>query len=184
MSTAESLPSITIEDCLARERDGQVRHEYVAGRLYAMMGGSVYHNRICLAFASVLREELKDRPCDIFMADVKIQTRQAFYYPDIMVICDPADADPYTKRRPLLVAEVVSPNTRTIDEREKRAAYLGLESLQEYVLVEQDRAEVRVARREPDGNWSEMVCGPDDLIHLESLDLRIAMQHLYEGAWR
>ena len=107
MSTAESLPSISIEDYLAGERDGQVRHEYVAGRLYAMTGGSVYHNRISLAFASVLREKLRDRPCDVFMADRKVQAGQAFYYRDILVVCDPTDPDPYTKHRPFVIAEVI-----------------------------------------------------------------------------
>lgn len=184
MTVSETASSISVTDYLKGERDGQVRHEYVAGRVYAMTGGSVYHNRISLAFASVLREKLGARPCDVFMADMKVQTRQAFYYPDIMVVCDATDRDPYSKTRPLMIAEVVSPNTRSIDEREKRAAYLGLDSLQEYVLAEQDRPELRVIRRGAEGGWSEDICGPDDVIRLSSLGLDIAMQHLYEGAWR
>jgi Uma2 family endonuclease len=67
--------------------------------------------------------------------------------------------------------------------REKRAAYLGLESFRESVLLEQDRAEVRVIRRSGNG-WTEHVSGPDDVVHLTSLDLEIAMQHLYEAVWR
>ena len=184
MSTTDSRHPITVEAYLAGEQDGQVRHELVGGRVYAMTGGSVYHNRICLGLASALREKLKGRTCDVLMADMKVQTEHAFYYPDIMVVCDPADTDPYTKHSPLMIAEVVSPNTRSIDEREKRVAYQGLVSLREYVLIEQDRPEVRIIRRGPPGEWSETVCGPDDLIELQSLDLRIAMQQLYEGAWR
>jgi Uma2 family endonuclease len=184
MTVSETASSISASAYLKGEQDGQARHEYLAGRVYAMTGGSVYHNRIGLAFAAVLREKLRGRPCDVFMADMKVQTRQAFYYPDIMVVCDATDCDPYTKTRPQLIAEIVSPNTRSIDEREKRAAYLELDSLREYLLVEQDRPELRVIQRDPHGGWRETLCGPDDLIRLPSLGLDIAMQHLYEGAWR
>lgn len=183
MSEPATKVFISVAEYLAGERDGSVRHEYVAGNLYAMIGGSVYHNRIAGALFALLRERLRGRPCDVFMADMKVRTQQAFYYPDVMVACDHTDADLYTKERPLLVAEIISPNTRSTDEREKRAAYLGVESLREYVLLEQDRAEVRVIRRSGDG-WTEHVYGLDDVVHLTSLDLAIAMQHLYEGAWR
>jgi Uma2 family endonuclease len=79
--------------------------------------------------------------------------------------------------------EVVSPATRTIDEREKRAAYLGLSSLREYVLAEQDRAEVRIFRHRPEG-WELQTLGPDDVIQLASVGIDIAMQGIYAGAWR
>jgi len=184
MSAPATQPFISVEEYLEGERDAEVRHEYVAGQVYAMTGGSVYHNRIAGALFAVLREKLHGRPCDVFMADMKVQTQHAFYYPDVMVHFNPADSDPYTKHRPLLIAEVISPNTRSSDEREKRAAYLGLESLQEYLLAEQDRAEVRLIRRSEDRGWTEEIYGPDGVIRLRSLGVDIAMQHLYEGAWR
>jgi Uma2 family endonuclease len=184
MSVPESVQWVDAEDYLRGEQDGQVRHEFVAGRVYAMTGGSVYHNRIAGAFFAVLREKLGNRPCDVFMADMKVEVRQAFYYPDIMVVCDPTDLNPYTKTRPLLIAEVISPTTRSIDEREKRAAYQGLESLREYLLIEQDRAEVRAIRRRGGNAWEEESYGLADDFRLESLDRYISMRDLYEGAWR
>ncbi len=184
MAVAESPDWISVEDYLRDEQEGQLRHEYVAGAVYAMTGGSVYHNRIAGAFYAVLRERLMGRPCDVFMADMKLRTEHAYYYPDLMVVCDPSDTDPYTKRRPLLIAEVLSPTTRSIDEREKRVAYQGLDSLQEYLLVEQDRAELRILRRRAAGGWNEQTLGPGDDICLQSLDVEFAMEHLFEGAWR
>ncbi len=184
MSVLEPIQWVDADDYLLGEQDGRIRHELVAGRVYAMTGGSVYHNRIALAFASVLRDKLGKRPCDVFMADMQVRAQQAYYYPDVMVVCDPQDRDPYTKTRPLLIAEVISPTTRSIDEREKRGAYLGLESLREYLLIEQDRAEVRVIRRLDEATWAEEAYGLDGEIRLDSLGLHIAMQHLYEGAWR
>ena len=113
-----------------------------------MVGASVYHNRIALALASELRSRLKGGSCDVFLSDMKLRVTDAFYYPDIMVCCDAADDDPYTKTRPIVIAEVLSPASRTIDEREKRAAYQSLLCLQEYLLLEQDRAEARLYRRQ------------------------------------
>jgi Uma2 family endonuclease len=111
---------ISVDEYLKGEKDGTVRHEYVVGRVYAMTGGSVYHNRINLALASYLRSRVPGG-CDVFASDMKVQTQHAFYYPDIMVHCDLADTDPYTKQHPLLIVEIISPNTRNTDEREKRA---------------------------------------------------------------
>ena len=88
-----------------------------------------------------------------------------------------------TKCNPVLIIEVISPNTRSIDEREKRVAYQSLAGLQEYLLVEQDRAEVRLIRRAGKG-WEQESYGLGDIIRLHSLDVTVAMQAIYEGAWR
>jgi Uma2 family endonuclease len=114
---------------------------------------------------------------------MKVHTAQAFYYPDLMVVCDKSDTDPYTKSKPVVVVEIISANTRSIYGREKRLAYQGLRSLQEYVLAEQDRAEVRVLHRRND-KWQEEILGPDHLLRLPSLDVTISMQTIYEGVWR
>jgi Uma2 family endonuclease len=183
MATGSPLASISVEQYLLGERDGLARHEYVAGQVYAMTGGSIYHNRIAGNFFAELKVRTARLGCDVFIADMKVQTARAFYYPDVMVVCDATDSDLYTKSRPVLIVEVISPNTQTIDEREKRVAYEGLTSLREYVLAEQDRAVVRVLRRTDDG-WVQEVLGADDVIRLDSLGIIIAMQAIYEGVWR
>ena len=183
MANVKQIPMVPEDEYLAAEKDRQVRHEYVAGQIYAMTGGSVYHNRIAGNLFGALKSKTSQRGCDVFIADMKVKTEHAFYYPDLMVVCDPTDTDPYTKTQPLLIVEVVSPNTRAIDEREKRQAYQALPSLREYLLAEQDRAEARLIRRTEEG-WEQELLGPDDLVELRSLDLMIAIQAVYEGVWR
>lgn len=183
MGSRASQELIGVEEYLAGEKDSEVRHEYVAGHVYALVGASVYHNRIALALASELRSRLKGRPCDVFLSDMKLRAADAFYYPDVMVCCDTADNDPYTKTRPIFIAEVLSPASRTIDEREKRVAYQCLLSLQEYLLLEQDRAEVRLYRRQ-DNRWLLLQIGSEGVIDLHSLALAVSVETLYEGAWR
>lgn len=183
MGTLVTQELISVAEYLAEEKDAEVRHEYVAGHIYAMVGASVYHNRIALALASELRSKLKAGPCDVFLSDMKLRVADAFYYPDVMVCCETADNDPYTKARPIFIAEIISPATRSIDEREKRAAYQSLLCLQEYLLLEQDRAEARLYRRQ-DNRWVLLPIGTEGVIDLDSLKLAVSVQGLYEGAWR
>ena len=90
MSAPATVSFISVEEYLESEQDGAVRHEYVAGGEYAITGGSIYHNRITLALASYLRSRVPEG-CDVFASDMKLRTQHAFYYPDVMVHCDPAD---------------------------------------------------------------------------------------------
>ena len=50
---------ISVEDYLAGERDGEVRHEYVAGQVYAMTGASRRHGLIVNALALALTPSVR-----------------------------------------------------------------------------------------------------------------------------
>ncbi|MFN8749405.1 MAG: Uma2 family endonuclease, partial [Pseudanabaena sp.] len=79
-----------------------------------------------------------------------------------------------------LVVEVMSPFTAILDRREKRFNYQRLESLQEYVLLSQSEVKVEVYRRDSDGGWLVQCLGVGDSLHLQSLDLAIALSDVYE----
>jgi Uma2 family endonuclease len=182
---------LSVEDYLKGEKVSPVKHEYVGGEIYAMVGVSKPHNRITLALSSILRTSLRGGPCDVFIAEMKVHARlrgaDVFYYPDVVVDCQPSDQELYYTETPVLVAEVLSPSTRTIDEREKRIAYQQIDTLQEYLLIEQDRPEVRVYRRAenaPGENWQLETFSDGDTMRLTSVNLTIPLQELYENAWR
>ncbi|MBU0499443.1 MAG: Uma2 family endonuclease [Gammaproteobacteria bacterium] len=176
------LPHPTVEEYLAGEQDGEVRHDYIDGCIYAMTGASAKHNRISLNTASLLLQRARSVPCEVFMADMKVHIRDwnAFYYPDVMVCCDPADDAAYYRERPCLIVEVLSPGTAGVDRREKLASYRRLASLKEYILVEQERRAVEVYRREA-GHWKFDELGPGDELWIDCLDMRIPVRELYEG---
>ena len=77
-------------DYLALEAQSPLRHEYVAGQIYAMTGASLRHNVITLNIAATLRAHLRGSPCRTFVNDAKLRIakRQSYYYPDVMVTCD------------------------------------------------------------------------------------------------
>jgi Uma2 family endonuclease len=178
--------NLTEADYLALEESSDLRHEYVAGEVYAMTGGSQRHNRIALNIASRLLAALSGRPCQVFMSDVKLHVARdtAYYYPDVMVTCGaPATAatEAVVVTDPVVVVEVLSPGTEAIDRREKLAAYRSLPSVMEYVLVSQERMMVEIYRRQGEAGWLYLSGKAGDTLTLESLQVGMPVIDLYAG---
>lgn len=180
----EQVSIINVEEYLRGELTAEIKHEYVAGQVYAMVGVSRRHNIICGNIYVALRGQLRDRPCGVFSTDVKlrVESADAFYYPDIMVGCDPTDRESYYLERPQVIVEVLSKSTAAVDRREKWYAYQTLASLREYVLVHQETAKVELFLRENDkAAWWQREYETRDLLELPSLGFAMPMPALYEN---
>ena len=177
---------ITVEEYLKLEQDAEIRHEYVAGQIYAMTGSSREHNIIATNLISMLRPHLRGGSCRAFVSDMKVQIKtnnqgaDLFYYPDVVVTCNPQDRKRYFLTSPCLVIEILSPSTQTTDKREKRINYQSLDSLQEYVLVSQDEIKVEIYRRDNQGDWTVETLDKDDDLVLDSVGLTLTMADIYE----
>jgi Uma2 family endonuclease len=171
---------------LEAEVKSEIRHEYVDGEIFAMAGGSRNHNRICGNIYSQLRTHLRATKCEVFMSDMKVwlkslrQNKMIFYYPDILVTCNPQDRDPFLVDRPCLIIEVLSPSTEMIDKREKLVNHKTISSLQEYVLISQDQIKVEVYRQDIQGNWTKETLEQDGELYLNSIDITLKMTDIYE----
>lgn len=177
---------VSEEDYLALEVRSPVRHEYVCGDVYAMTGASLRHNVITLNIAALLRAHLRGTPCRTFVADAKLRIAKAgaYYYPDVMVTCDPrhltVGSEDLVVEAPRLVVEVLSTSTEAVDRREKLTAYRGIPSLQEYVLVAQDEARIEIHRRHGDIGWEIVTLTPGDPVELKSLEFASDFPAIYE----
>ncbi len=183
MNLPAQMPLLSVAEYLDGEQRSDIRHEYVAGQVFAMAGAGEKHNRISLNLAFHLRAATRGTPCGTFISDMKVRVdaHDAFYYPDVLLGCDPGDSEPLYKRSPCLIAEVLSPSTEVIDRREKLLAYRALESLRYYLLVSQDRHLVEVYRREPAGGWHYDAYEDGELlIDCGGLDIRFSLADLYE----
>ncbi len=185
MQAVQNPGFLNVEDYLTGEKKGDIRHEYIGGVVYVMAGAGSRHNTICLNLAVALRSRLRGKPCQVFMVDIKVKLRIAdediFYYPDLMVTCDPRDQEEYFKCFPRVLIEVLSPATERIDRREKFSSYTRMESLEEYVLVAQDQPEVTVFRRSE--NWrSEVATQRQQQLRIPALDFTLSLSAIYEGA--
>jgi Uma2 family endonuclease len=140
MGLPEERTRISLEDYLSGEKSSAVRHEFVEGQIYAKTGGRANHNQLTLSLAAKLYANLADGACRVFASDMKVLTPQEIsYYPDVMVCCDPTDRESHLRRRPRLLIEVVLPHTQRTDHYEKRLAYQQIPTLQEYLIVTQDK---------------------------------------------
>ncbi len=177
---------MTREAYLEWEARQPIRHEYVAGEIFAMVGVTQRHNRISLNAALELMQRLRGRPCQVYSTEVKLLVAKAdaYYYPDVMVLCSeslPPAGEQQTAEDPILVVEVLSPSTESTDRREKLAAYRTLPSLQEYVLVSQDKQLVEIHRRQGDIGWIYIEYEPGDAVELASIGVELPISALYEG---
>ncbi|MGI8640597.1 MAG: Uma2 family endonuclease [Pyrinomonadaceae bacterium] len=157
MTALPKSKKYTPEEYLALEEKAEYRSEYENGEVVAMAGGSLDHTRIISNIDRFFGNKLK-KICESVTTDVKVRVEnyRKFYYPDVLVIC--GEPKFYQKRNdtitnPILIVEVLSDSTEAKDRGEKFAAYQTLETLQEYILVSQDKAKVEQFKREDDGSW-------------------------------
>ena len=126
------------EEYLSYEEDSPFKHEYIDGEIYAMAGTTDTHNIIAGNLFSLIRNHLRGTDCRTFFADIKakIESKNCFYYPDLLVTCNPNDRETSTyKCFPKLIIEVLSDSTEAFDRGDKFNDYQTLPSLEEYILV-------------------------------------------------
>jgi len=174
---------ITVADYLEDEKSSEVRHEYFDGELQAMAGASDEHELVAMNLAAMLHAHLKGKPCRVFKDGMKLRMpmmgRDLFYYPDVMVACDPDDRHRYYREKPKLLIEVLSEDENK-DLVEKFLAYQRIPSLEEYVVVNPDFAkpEVRIFRRTE--GWEPGELHHDGEFTLRSIGLTIKTSAVYE----
>lgn len=175
---------ISPQEYLEGEKMAEVRHEFVDGRVYAMAGASDDHNRITRNLLTELTNALRGRRCEPFATDMKVKIpptfADAFYYPDVMVSCDPADSAKFFRERPSLLFEVLSPDTERTDRREKAIAYRQIPGIEAYVLVEQERMAVTILHRAEPGWRSETLEGANAVLRLPAIGVEIPLERIYE----
>ena len=172
-------------DYLAYEAQSPVRHEYIAGEIFAMTGASIRHNVIAGNLFAELRTHLKGTPCRALIEGVKLRLRkeQSYFYPDVMVTCEDRlqelDSQQQIVEAPLVVIEILSPTTEATDRREKLRAYRTLPSRKEYLLVSQEQAQVEIYRRRGDIGWDIITYEPGDTVEIASLEIKLGMAEIY-----
>ena len=174
---------ISPEEYLKLEELSQLKHEYIQGEIYAMAGASDSHVTVAGNLFALLRNHVRGSGCRAYMSDMKarIESRNIYYYPDVMVTCDERDkAFQSFKRHPCLIVEVLSDGTEGFDRGDKFADYQELETLQEYVLISQKRKRVECFRRNAEGLWVLYSYTQGSEIHLTSVDFRTSMDTIYE----
>lgn len=170
------------EEYLEWEERNEVRHEFIDGEVFAMAGSSDDHAAIVGNTFMALIPFVRKYGCRLFPQDVKAQPKglSRYYYPDLIVTCDQRDkGDRYVKRHYKLIVEVLSDSTEAFDRGRKFEDYRRSESLEEYVLIAQDRMSVDVFRLNAAGRWEFEGYGAGSVVELVSVGARFSIEELY-----
>jgi Uma2 family endonuclease len=174
---------MTYAEYLAAEEKSEVKHEYLRGEVFAMVGGTPEHGRLASNLIHELGKALGRRPCVVYSSNVRVRilATDLSTYPDATVVCgklEPAPDDRNAIANPTLIVEVLSDSTEAQDRGEKFAHYRRLPSLREYLLVSQHSIRLEVYRRQGDF-WVLAEAGPGQRLRLDSLDVALSVDDVY-----
>ena len=175
---------ISEAEYFAFEKKTDIRHEFVDGYVYAMVGGSFNHGTLTGTIARKIGNHLEGKPCRVFSESIKVKVanqqrgESRYFYPDVVVDCSDLPDDSTFTVTPVLLVEVISKSTRRIDETVKRAAYTQISTLQEYVLIEQDFVKIELIRRR--AGWLPERYYLGDVLELESIGLSLPVELIYD----
>ena len=178
----------TVEEYLALDDAAEGRFEFRDGEIIDMSGAVYPHVQITGNLYHHLRSRLAGGRCRPLMSDMRVRAvrNRRYCYPDVSVVCGEPQFDPPDRQvtlvNPQAVFEVLSPSTELSDRGEKFTRYRQMESLQEYLLVAQDRPRVEPFYRQADGGWAigQVVDGFDGLLLLRSLPVELPLTEIYE----
>ena len=182
--SAEAIPYVSVEEYLAGEARSEVRHEYFDGIVMGMAGASGDHELVAMNLALAVGNHLRGKPCRVFKDGMKLRLRMhdrdLFYYPDLMVTCQPTDNARYFREQPVLLGEVLSED-ESKDLVEKYFTYQRITALEEYIVFSQDptRPEVRIFRRADGWQEQEIHRDPAAQFTLRSVGLTLTLGDLY-----
>jgi Uma2 family endonuclease len=187
MSAEASALRMTHAEYCAFERAATVKHEYIAGEVFAMAGGTLEHSRLAMAVGHLLMNVLWGGRCQVLSTDarVRIEAANADVYPDLSVVCGPpetAETDSHALLNPTLIVEVLSPSTEAYDRGLKAQYYRRIPSLRAYLLVAQDRPHLELQLRDAEDRWVIIEAGPGQRLTIASLGVELEVDAIYRGA--
>lgn len=176
--------NFTDRDYLEFERNADVKHEFLNGKITDMAGASDTHNVIVSNLFLDIGIQARTNGCRTFSGDMRVKAYTKNYFYPVLIIT-------YGKRifeddendvlmNPLVIFEVLSKSTHLKDNNKKFDSYLKLESLTDYILVEQNEMRIEHYSKKADNEWRFKILsnGADELI-LDSVNCKITLTEIY-----
>jgi Uma2 family endonuclease len=166
----------------AQGREG--RFELAERRVVMMVGGSKAHALVASKLVRALWARLDLEKWIVLGSDLAVDVGPgSLRYPDAIVDSVGGPGGDLTATAPVLIAEVVSPSSATLDLGDKAAEYLRLPSLAAYFVLAQDEAKVWAWVRGPDGfpPGPEVIAGQDAIIRVKAIGIDLPLSEIYAG---
>ena len=186
MATAAAQTYFTPEEYLALERKAHGKSEYLSGQILAMSGASRKHSLIVTNISGELYIQFKGRGCEVHTNDMRVRPnpRDAYVYPDVVVVCGKPEFEDDTfdtLLNPILIGEVLSPSTEARDRGEKFERCKQLASLQEYLLISQDKVQVEHYHRHGEPWMLNTYRAIEDVIFFPAIECELSLKDIYAG---
>ena len=175
------------QEYLEYERAAEYKNEYYHGQVLGMSGASLKHNILDKNLVSLLAGFLKGNDCNVLPGNMRVSTpsHDAYMYPDAIIYCgDPVLEDDKfdTLLNPVVIFEILSPSTRSIDKGLKFFFYQQISSLKEYFMIDSLKRVIHVARKQAGNTWAmETLTAEAAEMDISSIGLKLPFDLLYEG---
>jgi len=179
------VSKLTEEEYLALDRAAEFRNEFLDGEIFGMSGGSMPHSRLQTNIIAALYTPLRDRGCEAFGSDCRVRVSSRMYaYPDVSVVCGkPLLADDHKDilLNPVAIFEILSPSTEKYDRGVKFQHYRTIESLKEYILVDQDQVRIEQYTRQDGNIWTlRDHQGLEEELTMNSIGVSLPLTRIYD----
>ena len=171
---------MSLDEFLAWEERQELRYEFDGFQPMAMTGGTSEHSAIQRNLIAALTNRLRGKPCQPHGSELKILVTGSIRYPDAFVVCTPIQRGTTVVTDPVVVFEVLSPSTATIDHIVKNQEYRDTPSVQRYVILEQDQQAATVFARVGD-DWVGHVVSAEVTLAMPEIGIEVPLAELYEG---
>ncbi|MEY3220522.1 MAG: hypothetical protein RIT27_1879 [Pseudomonadota bacterium] len=183
---AQTKSYLTPEEYLTFERECvEQKHEYFEGEIFAMSGASYRHNLISASIGRVLNNQFLGRNCNAVSSDLRVKINETglYTYPDVIVVCgEPEFEDQVfdTLLNPVIIIEILSKNTENYDRGKKFEHYRLIDSLQEYLLISQEKPYIEHFQRQDNKIWTfRDYTLPEEMIVLSSINAQLVLMDIY-----
>jgi Uma2 family endonuclease len=170
---------MTLEAFLDWEGRQELKYEFDGFQPVAMTGGTAAHSTIQVNLLGLLFNALRGRPHRVFGSELKIQVAGRIRYPDAFIVCSAVSSGALVVHDPVVIFEILSPNTFDTDHFEKNLEYRDTPSIQRYVMLEQSRQGATVFARDGEDWVGHVVTG--EALPLPEVGITLSMMELYEG---
>jgi Uma2 family endonuclease len=156
------------------------RFELLRGEVVAMASERAGHSRVKTAVLMALQSALAaaGRDCEPFADGMAVRIDESTVYePDAMVRCGPfIPSEAVILDDPMIVVEVVSPSSRSIDAGAKLADYFRLASVRHYLVVQPETRRVIWHARGNGGTIATRILQDEAVLALDppGIEVRVA----------
>ena len=173
----------TVEEYFELEKNSKIKHEFVNGKLIGTPKEAREANEIATNLVVLMKPSLRKKGFKIYDHDVRtiVKENGIYRYPDVVVTHITDDSDKYMIKQPILLVEVASEDSAKTDREIKLEEYSKIESVQYYLIIDQNLMRVEMYSRSHGNRWFyDQFTQPTDIVELPIFEQNLLLADIYE----